>query len=84
MSTENIHELSSEELDTVVGGTQHFKPAPDKPGWLQHQVTPTDTLIRIAKKYHIADWTMIRQWNPHINRETNLIIPGEYLWIKEM
>ena len=82
MSSEDRNELSSAELDAVVGGKQHFKPEPEKIGWLQHKVTSTDTLIRIAKHYNIPDWTLIRTWNPHINPKTNLIVDGEYLWIK--
>ena len=41
------------------------------------------TLIRIANKYGISDWRVIRKWNPHINPETNMIRTGEYLWIKK-
>ena len=80
---ENEFELSTEALDDVVGGKRHFTKEPDKPGWIQHQVTANDTLIRIANQYGISDWKKIRVWNPHINRETNMIRTGEWLWIKQ-
>ena len=60
-------ELNVNELEEVTGGKRHFKPEPDKPGWIQHKVSATDTLIRIANKYGISDWRVIRKWNPHIN-----------------
>lgn len=75
-------ELNVNELEEVSGGKRHFEPEPDKPGWIQHKVSATDTLIRIANKYGISDWRVIRKWNPHINPETNMIRTGEYLWIK--
>lgn len=78
-----MSELNANELESVVGGKQHFKPEKDKPGWLQHKVVPHDTLIRIAKQYNVPDWTLIRTWNPHINPKTNLIVDSEYLWIKK-
>ena len=77
------NELNLNEMEAVSGGKQHFSPEPDRPGWIQHKVTHTDTLIRIANKYHISDWRKIREWNPHINPKTNMIIDGEYLWIKQ-
>ena len=76
-----MSELNANELESVVGGKQHFKPEKDKPGWIQHKVVPHDTLIRIANQYNVPDWTLIRTWNPHINPKTNLIVDGEYLWI---
>ena len=76
-------ELNVNELEEVSGGKRHFEPEPDKPGWIQHKVSATDTLIRIANKYGISDWRVIRKWNPHINQETNMIRTGEYLWIKK-
>ena len=78
----DIKELNLSEMEKVVGGKQHFTPAPDKPGYIQHKVGPADTLPRIAARYGIGDWRLIRKWNPHINHETNLIRTGEYLWIK--
>ena len=81
---ENMNELNLNEMEQIVGGDRHFKPEPDKKGWLQHKVVPGDTLIRLAHKYNIPDWKMIRDWNPHINKTTNMIIDGEYLWIKKM
>ncbi len=76
-------ELNLNEMEEVVGGKRHFSPEPPKAGWLQHKVVPGDTLIRLAKKYNIADWRKIREWNPHIDHKTNMIIDGEYLWIKK-
>ena len=76
-------ELNVNELEEVSGGKRHFEPEPDKPGWIQHKVSATDTLIRIANKYGISDWRIIRKWIPHINPETNMIRTGEYLWIKK-
>ena len=75
-------ELNEEELEEVSGGKISFKKRRDKAGWTQHKVTATDTLIRIAKQYGIADWRKIRTWNPHIDHKTNLIRTGEWLWIK--
>ena len=80
---EENREVNLEELDEVTGGRLHFTKEPDRPGWFQHQVQRKDTLIRIAEKYGIKDWKKIREWNPHINPETNMIRDGEYLWIKK-
>lgn len=77
----DIKELNLNELEQVVGGKRHFKPEADKPGWTQHKVSASDTLIRIANRYGISDWRIIRKWNPHIP-ESNLLRTGEYLWIK--
>lgn len=76
-------ELNVNELEEVVGGKIHFSPEPERKGWIQHKVGPHDTLIKIAKKYGISDWRKIREWNKHINHETNMIRTGEYLWIKQ-
>ena len=75
-------ELNEEELEEVSGGKISFKKRPDRAGWIQHQVTDHDTLIRIANRYGIANWRSIRDWNPHINHNTNMIRTGEWLWIK--
>lgn len=83
MNAEDMRELSAAELGAVVGGKQHFKPEPEKKGWLQHRVTSHDTLIRIAHQYNVPDWELIRTWNPHIDPRTNPIVEGEYLWIKQ-
>ena len=80
---DNMNELNLNELEEVTGGKIHFEKEPDKPGWTQHKVSSTDTLIKIAKKYGISDWRKIRDWNPHINHETNMIRTGEWLWIKK-
>ena len=37
------------------------------------------TLIRLANKYIVPDWRLIRGWNPHIDPKTNMIINGECL-----
>lgn len=76
-------ELNLNELEEVTGGKRHFTPEPDRPGWIQHKVTATDTLIKIADRYGISDWRLIRKWNNHINPETNMIRTGEFLWIKK-
>ena len=78
-----MRELSLDEMNKVAGGRIHFEPMPDKPGWIQHKVSPTDTLIRIADMYDIKDWRQILKWNPHIDDHTRLIRTGEYLWIKK-
>jgi len=78
----NVQEMNVEEMEDVAGGKRHFSPLPDRAGWIQHKVTSHDTLIRIAAQYGISDWRRIRDWNPHINHETNMIRTGEYLWIK--
>ena len=79
---ENINEVNLEELEEVSGGKISFTKRPDRKGWTQHKVTATDTLIRIANQYGIKDWRKIREWNPHISHETNMIRTGEWLWIK--
>ena len=75
-------ELNEEELEQISGGKISFVKRPDRAGWIQHQVQRNDTLIRIAKRYGIANWRNIRDWNPHINHNTNMIRTGEWLWIK--
>ena len=80
---ENTNELNVNEMEEVSGGARHFEKQKDKPGYIQHKVTATDTLIRIANKYHISDWRLIRKWNPHIDPKTNMIRTGEWLWIKQ-
>ena len=80
---ENV-EMNLNEMEEVSGGKSHFAPQKDKAGWIQHKVEPGDCLIRLAKKYHSPDWRMIREWNPHIDKTTNIIVNGEYLWIKVM
>ena len=80
---ENNVELNLEEMEEVTGGKRHFKPEPDRAGWIQHKVSSTDTLIKIANKSGISNWRKIIDGNPHINRETNMIRTGEYLWIKQ-
>ena len=77
------NELNVSEMSEVAGGKMHFDKLPDKEGWIQHKVTATDTLIRIANKYGIGDWHKIIDWNPHINRQTNMIRTGEWLWLKK-
>jgi len=79
----DMNELNMNELEQVSGGKRHFEPEPERSGWIQHKVSATDTLIRIASKYGISDWRKIREWNRHINPETNMIRTGEYLWIKK-
>ena len=73
-------ELNMEQLDEVAGG---YKRPPEKAGFIIYQIKKGDTLIKIANKYGISDWRVIRKWNPHINPETNMIRTGEYLWIKK-
>ena len=77
------NELNLNQMESVTGGKRHFEKEADKPGWIQHQVSATDTLIRIANKYGISDWRKIIDWNPHIDRKTNMIRTGEWLWIKK-
>ena len=79
----NTVELNVNELENATGGKISFEKRPDKAGWLQHKVGPNDTLIRIANKYSIDNWRKIIDWNPHINRQTNMIRTGEWLWIKK-
>ena len=78
----NTVELKEGELEEVSGGKISFVRRPDRAGWSQHQVQPGDTLIRIASRYGIANWRSIRDWNPHINQKSNMIIDGEWLWIR--
>ena len=44
--TMDNNELNLNELEEISGGKIHFEPEKDKPGWIQHKVTATDTLIR--------------------------------------
>ena len=39
-------------------------------------------LIRIAQRYDVASYKYIIEWNPHIDRTTNIIVDGEYLWVR--
>ena len=80
---EENREVNLEELDEVTGGRLHFTKEPDRPGWIQYKVAATDTLIKIAQKYGIQNWRDILEWNPHIDKKTNMIRTGEYLWIKQ-
>ncbi len=86
MYTENTenNELNLEQMEEVSGGKRHFKPEKDRGGnWVQHRVVPGDTLIRLAKTYGVKNWRTIIDWNPHIDRTTNIIVDGEYLWIRD-
>lgn len=38
-----MRELSLDEMDKVASGKRHFEPLPDRVGWTQHKVAPTDT-----------------------------------------
>ncbi len=76
-------ELNLNEMEAVTGGKRHFKPEPDREGWIQHKVVSGETLIRIANKYGIKDYHKIIEWNNHIDPKTNMIRAGEYLWIKQ-
>ena len=78
-----LKEMNLNELEEVAGGKISFKKRNDKAGYTQYKVVAGDTLIRIANKFHISDWRKIRDWNPHIDHKTNMIINGEWLWIKE-
>ena len=79
--TMKVLELGLNELNDIVGGA--FRKPREKKGFLIYQITATDTLIRIANKYGISDWRKIIDWNPHIDRKTNMIRTGEWLWIKK-
>ncbi len=79
---ENANELNMEEMEGAAGGGISFKKRADKAGYVQYQVKPGDTLIKIAKAYGIGDWRKIRDWNNHIDSKTNMIRSGEWLWIK--
>ena len=74
-------ELNEEELESVTGGKISFEKRPDRAGWTQHKVQPGDTLIRIAQRYNVISYKLIIKWNPHIDRNTNIIVDGEYLWV---
>ena len=76
-------ELNLDEMEEAAGGARHFTKQKDRAGWIQHKVGISDTLIKIAKRYGIANWRKIREWNPHIDKSTNMIRTGEYLWIKK-
>ena len=53
---DNINELNLNEMEEIAGGKIHFEKLPDKKGWIQHKVTATDTLIKIAKKYGMENY----------------------------
>ena len=74
--SENFGDMQDDDFRT-------YFPLKDKKGWLQHKVVAGDTLIRLANKYNVPNWRLIRDWNPHIDPKTNMIINGEYLWIKK-
>ena len=77
-------ELNLNEMEEAAGGKGGSKKVlPKKEGFVVYQIATGDTLIRIAKKYGIADYRTIISWNPHINKQTNMIRTGEWLWIKK-
>ena len=59
------------------------KPAAIVPVALYGMPYKADRIMDIANKYGISDWRKIREWNPHINHETNMIRTGEWLWIRK-
>jgi len=74
----NMVELEEEMMEAVAGGKYPIPPA--KKGYFLHQVQARDTLIRIANKYKIPNWRVIKEWNPKIPAN-NMILTGDYLYI---
>ena len=72
----NVQALDDNEMNEATGGAGQAR-------WIQYTIKRGDTLIKIAKRYGIANWRKIREWNPHIDKSTNMIRTGEYLWIKK-
>lgn len=84
----NVTELNTAELEEVTGGkkTKKHVPAgglekrpPDKPGYIVHKITATDTLTRIAKKYNTTI-DAIMACNASI-KDKNLIRTGYYIYV---
>ena len=76
-----MDELNAEEMEEVSGGRITFKKRQDKAGWIQHQVTATDTLIRIANRYHTTVEQIMKD-NPKI-KDKSKIYAGDYLYIRK-
>ena len=81
-------ELNLNELENVAGGQEAKKKVPagglakrpaDKPGYIVHQITATDTLIRIANKYNTTVQA-IMACNSSI-KDKNLIRTGFYIYV---
>lgn len=88
-NTENKSlEMNEEQLEEIAGGKDAKKKVPagglakrpaDKPGYIIHQITATDNLTRIAKKYNttIAE---IMACNSSI-KDKNLIRTGYFIYV---
>ena len=82
------NELNIKELEEIAGGNTGKKKVPagglatrhaDKPGYIIHQITATDTLIRIADKYKTTVQA-IMACNSSI-KDKNLIRTGFYIYV---
>ena len=82
------NELNVNELEAIAGGKDAKKKVPagglakrpdDKPGYIIHQITATDTLIRIANKYKTTVQA-IMACNSSI-KDKNLIRTGYYIYV---
>ena len=75
LSDEQLSEISGGKV--AAGGVRQKLPA--KAGYIVHQITATDTLIRIANKYHTTV-KAIKACNPSI-KDVRLIRTGYYIYV---
>ena len=75
--TDNIFELTAEEMDLVSGG---YKRPPEKDGFIIYQISKGENLTRIANA-HKCTVNEILVWNPKI-KDKNKIYAGDYLYLK--
>ena len=80
------NEISMEQMEEVAGGAKAKVAAgglrdypPERPGYLIHKITATDTLTRIATKYHTTVQA-IMNCNSSI-KDKNLIRTGYYIYV---
>ncbi len=77
---EAIVEVNPDELEGAAGGRSRYPRLPAKEGYIQYQIVPGDTLIRIAQRYHTTVDALM-SYNPQITKR-NLIRAGAYMYIK--
>ena len=79
---ENLNELNMNEMEEAVGGAtaggMAKKPAP-KAGYIIHQITATDTVWGLSKKYGVTMDAIVKA-NPTIT-DKRLIRTGFWLYI---
>ncbi len=81
---DNMNELNVNEMEAVTGGARAggTKDRPDpKPGYIVYQITASDNLTRIAKRFNTTIPAIMRA-NPSIT-DKNLIRTGYWLLIPQ-